>query len=93
MPKTHDEILERRRRWAQANADRVNARRRELYASGYRDVVLQHQKSRLAQCPVCDKWLRAKYLSAHLLRKHPATLLPPSPDAGGEGLEPRVESS
>lgn len=68
--------LERRRAWHMANAERVNARRRELYADGYRETVLASQKRAVTQCASCGRWLGVKYLPEHIVRKHPDELAP-----------------
>lgn len=75
--------LERRRIWHMANAERVNARRRELYADGYRETILAAQKRSVTQCTSCGRWLGIKYLPEHIVRKHPDEL--PSPDPLREG--------
>lgn len=82
--------LERRRAWYVENVERVNARRRQLYAEGYRETVLQAQKEEVLQCLICARWFRTKYLPQHILCKHP---LSPATDPEREGGEEDVESA
>lgn len=82
--------LERRRTWYVENSIRINSRRRQLYAEGYRETVLQAQREQVTQCLTCGRWLRTKYLPQHILCKHPVL---PSAVAGGEGGEEGIEST
>lgn len=79
--------LERRRAWYVENAGHVNARRRQRYAEGYRETVLQAQKEQVSQCMICARWFRSKYLANHILCKHPLPATDPNREGGEEGVQ------
>lgn len=73
MPITAAERAAQKHAWSVANREKINERRRCLYASGYKVVLSERGKADRCVCVVCGKERRRAYMARHMATKHPST--------------------